>query len=61
LAIVGEFPFEGSNYYNLLNNIATESIEIPEWIDQNVKDLLSNALQTDQEKRQTVFQLKSHP
>jgi serine/threonine protein kinase len=58
---IGKFPFDNRNMLTLFDNIAKGVYEIPEWVEPNLRDLISKVLEVDPNKRLSIPQIKKHP
>jgi 5'-AMP-activated protein kinase catalytic alpha subunit len=58
--VCGYLPFEDSNTSNLYKKILSGSYTLPAHISEDLKDLLSNILCVDPEKRYDVNKILSH-
>ena len=59
--VSGYLPFEDPNTSELYKKILGCEYEIPEWVSELTKDMISCILNTEPDKRYTVNQIKSHP
>jgi len=60
LLVVGVFPFEGKNVFELFENISKCEYTIPPNVDEDVADLLKNIIEMDVHKRYTLTQIRNH-
>lgn len=60
MMVVGKYPFEGSNVYTLFENISSGIYTIPDWLDQNLTDLLKKVLNPNPDQRLTIPQIRKH-
>jgi serine/threonine protein kinase len=58
---IGKFPFDNRNMLTLFDNIAKGVYVIPEWVEPNLRDLISKVLEVDPTKRLSIPQIKKHP
>ncbi len=59
--ICGYLPFDEDNNYFLYKKILEGKFEYPNFISESAKDLISNILITDPNRRFTLEQIKLHP
>ncbi|OMJ72812.1 hypothetical protein SteCoe_28645 [Stentor coeruleus] len=59
--ICGFLPFEDSNTASLYQRIIKGHYEVPEWLSNDAKTLLSHVLDTNPETRYSIDQIRSHP
>jgi serine/threonine protein kinase len=58
---IGKFPFDNKNMLTLFDNIAKGVYVVPEWVEPNLRDLISKVLEVDPIKRLSIPQIKKHP
>jgi len=58
---IGKFPFDNRNMLTLFDNIVKGVYNIPEWVEPNLRDLISKVLEVDPAKRLSIPQIKKHP
>ncbi len=58
--VVGKPPFEGGNIFQLYEKIAQCSFEIPDWVDDDIRDLIQNMMKKSEEERFSINQIKEH-
>jgi len=56
----GYLPFEDSNTSNLYKKILNGEYEIPNWISDDARDLITKVLNVDPEKRFNFKDIKNH-
>lgn len=56
----GLYPYEGNNIYRLLESIGKCQWKPPEWLEENLADLLVNMLREHPEERFTIPQIRNH-
>jgi serine/threonine-protein kinase 11 len=61
MMVVGKYPFEGSNFLELADNICNCSFNIPSSLDAALSDLLGQILTPDPEQRLSIPQIRNHP
>lgn len=59
--LIGKAPFEMPAYSETLNKISKASYSIPEGIPSSAKELITNLLVIDAEKRWNLDQILNHP
>lgn len=60
--LVGEYPFPTqNNLMQLFEDITEGRYKIPDWLDENAKDLLKKMLQINPEERIDVSEILDHP
>jgi len=59
--VVGKFPFNGSNVVTLFESISKGNYEIPDWIDDNLRSLLTGIININPESRYNLDEIKKHP
>jgi len=58
---VGKFPFVGSNVVTLFENIAKGKYVVPDWVDDNLQNLLAGMINVNPESRFSLEEIKKHP
>jgi len=58
---IGRFPFKGTNMVHLFENIAKGKYEIPDWVESNLRNLLTNTININPENRYSIEEIKRHP
>jgi len=58
--VVGKFPFDTSNVFNLFDNISKGNYQMPEWVDTDLSDLIQGLLDLDPKSRLTIPEIKKH-
>lgn len=59
--VTGNYPFNADNVFKLYRKIGEGTFIIPDYLPENLKDLLAGMLQYDFEKRLTSKECLSHP
>ena len=59
--VCGFLPFEDPNTSNLYKKILNAEYKIPSFISKNGADILKGILETDENKRLTIQQIRDHP
>ncbi|XP_030750317.1 serine/threonine-protein kinase STK11 isoform X2 [Sitophilus oryzae] len=59
--MTGKYPFEGDNIYRLFENIGRGDFEIPDDIQDPLRDLLLGMLRKDPLERFSLQQIRQHP
>ncbi len=59
--ICGYLPFEDPNTANLYKKILNGDYSIPKFVSQESRDLITNILNTDPEKRYKISDIRKHP
>lgn len=59
--ICGYLPFEDPNTSNLYKKILSADFQVPKFISAEAKDLITNILNTDPEKRFKIEDIRKHP
>jgi 5'-AMP-activated protein kinase catalytic alpha subunit len=59
--ICGYLPFEDPNTSNLYKKILGAEYQIPSFVSDAARDLLTRVLNTDPDKRYTIAEIKAHP
>ncbi|KZT03715.1 Pkinase-domain-containing protein [Laetiporus sulphureus 93-53] len=59
--LTGMLPFDDDDEDIMKQKVIEGEFEDPEWLSEEVRDLLKSILQTDPEKRPTIAQILAHP
>mmetsp|Transcript_4871 Transcript_4871/g.18268 ORF Transcript_4871/g.18268 Transcript_4871/m.18268 type:complete len:1298 (-) Transcript_4871:2929-6822(-) len=59
--ITGKYPFEGESVFQLYENIVKGAYEMPDYIPDDLKDILTKLLEQDENKRPSAAEIKKHP
>ena len=59
--ICGYLPFEDPNTSALYKKILSADYQVPKFVSEEAKDLISCILNTDPQKRYTIEQIREHP
>ena len=59
--ICGYLPFEDPNTANLYKKILNGDYSIPKFVSQESRDLITNILNTDPDKRFKISDIRKHP
>lgn len=58
--VTGQYPFQGSNVFNLYEQIAKAEYEIPGWVEKSLADLIRGMMSKDEETRFSIRQIKEN-
>lgn len=58
--VTGQYPFQGTNVFNLYEQIAKAEYEIPGWVEKPLADLIRGMMSRDEETRFTIQQIKEN-
>lgn len=58
--LCGYLPFEDSNYRALYSKVLKGKYEVPKWLSEEAKDLLSGIINTDPLRRFNMDQILGH-
>lgn len=61
MLVVGHFPFEDENVFKLYEKIAEAKVDIPEFVESDLKDLIRGMLKKDEGERYSIAEIKEHP
>ncbi|THH10770.1 hypothetical protein EW146_g8267 [Bondarzewia mesenterica] len=61
LLVDGALPFDDDNDTVMRDKVIKAEFEDPEWLSEDVRDLLKHVLQKDPTKRMTIRQILAHP
>ena len=62
IMVVGEYPFHmAGNIMILFENISAGRYEVPDWVDPDCSDLISQMLQTNPNERIDLPAIRTHP
>jgi len=57
---IGRFPFKGNNMVQLFENISSGKYDIPDWVENNLRNLLTNIININPENRYSLEEIKRH-
>jgi serine/threonine protein kinase len=58
--VTGEYPFQGTNVFNLYEQIAKAEYDIPPWVEKPLAELIRGMMSRDEETRFTIKQIKEN-
>lgn len=58
--VTGQYPFQGTNVFNLYEQIAKAEYEIPGWVEKSLADLIRGMMRKDEETRFTIKEIKEN-
>lgn len=62
IMVVGEYPFQmAGNIMVLFENISAGKYEVPDWVEPECSDLISQMLQTNPNERIDLVGIRAHP
>lgn len=59
--VVGKYPFEDENVFKLYEKIAQAEYDMPDFVEDDLKDLIRGMLDKNEDTRYSIQQIRDHP